>query len=135
MGLAAYIGSEELGGPSDPMLAARERILRDLTLDARRWGQPGDVPAGSDVWVEAQLINRSTRTSHRVVMPGEGSVVWGAREPYIYYTATLDRGDGKPIPLKALTQPPETPVFQVVFEVVSGPLTGKPAGLVVWEFS
>ena len=56
------------------------------------------IQAGTQPWVCATLVNTSKTVTHRVVRPGDGSEV-GWREPYVYWTATVDCGDGKPVPL------------------------------------
>lgn len=80
----------------DPSM--KERIESDLRLQVEL-AEPKTLLVGSPRWMAATtLINTSKTASHRVVKPGDGSEV-GWREPYIYWTATIDRGDGKPMPV------------------------------------
>jgi hypothetical protein len=96
-----------LGTVSAPLWVARpippaeaptkERIEADLRLRVELRG-PKTVPAGTRPWPSVTLVNTSRNVAHRVVKPGDGSEV-GWREPYVYWTATLDRGDGRPVPV------------------------------------
>lgn len=79
-------------------LTMKERIESDLRLQVELAG-PKILPAGTPRSVSVTtLINTSKTATHHVVKPGDGSEV-GWREPYVYWTATIDRGDGKPVPV------------------------------------
>jgi hypothetical protein len=56
------------------------------------------LTAGSDPSVGVFLINTSPSVTHRVVKPGHGSEI-GQREPHVTWSATVDRGDGKWVPV------------------------------------
>lgn len=76
----------------------KERIESDLRLQVEL-ADPEVLPAGCPRWVKvSNLINTSKTAAYRVVKPGDGSEV-GWREPYVYWTATIDRTDGKPVPV------------------------------------
>ena len=78
--------------------ASNEHIRRDLELNVTL-KTPKTIQAGEHVKVEMVLHNRSRTDSHAVVAPGDGSES-GWREPYVYFTATLDplQGPRKEIP-------------------------------------
>src|SRR5436309_11581542 len=77
-----------------------QQIQDDLKLELELKGDPEIYP-GSYPGFEVRLVNRSKWSTHPVVRPGDGSQE-GRREPHVYFTATVDRGDGRPIPV-----PPE----------------------------
>jgi hypothetical protein len=78
-------------------LRTRERIEADLRLWVELKGSK-TIQAGTTPWLSVALVNTSTTPAHWVVKYGDGSEV-GWREPYVYWTATLDRGDGKLVPV------------------------------------
>jgi hypothetical protein len=57
-----------------------------------------NVKSGEQPWVEVELVNSARFTTYQVVQPGHGSEIRN-REPYITWTAEIDRGDGSWIPL------------------------------------
>ncbi len=75
----------------------RRQIEADLRVRVELKG-PRTIQAGTEPWVSSTLVNTSLTRTHRVVRPGDGSDP-GWREPHVYWTATLDRGDGKPVPV------------------------------------
>ena len=81
--------------PNRPMTKAE--IETDLRLEVT-WTGPKVIMAGEQPRVSASLVNDSKTTTHPVVKVGDGSEM-GWREPFVYWTATVDRGDGKPIPV------------------------------------
>lgn len=74
-----------------------DRIKADLRIEVDLHGLR-TLQAGATPWGTASLINTSKSVTHCVVKPGDGSEV-GWREPYVFWTGTIDRGDGKPLPL------------------------------------
>jgi hypothetical protein len=73
------------------------RPSHGLTLRVRMLS-PRLVMAGHVPTFEVTLANDSTTESFRVVKPGDGSEL-GWREPHVHWTGTIDRGDGRPVPL------------------------------------
>jgi hypothetical protein len=59
----------------------------------------GTILAGAQPWISTDIVNRSKVNGHWVIRPGDGSEV-GWIEPHVFYTATLDTGDGNLVPLK-----------------------------------
>ncbi len=60
---------------------------------------PATIEPGAPIELDAALVNRSRRTTHRVVKAGDGSeMAW--REPFVFYSAEADTGDGiwRPVP-------------------------------------
>jgi hypothetical protein len=80
-------------------LPTRDRLEADLRVRVEL-KSPKVIEAGTRPWVATALVNESKTAAHPVVRPGDGSEV-GWREPHVYWTATLDRGDGKPVPVSA----------------------------------
>ena len=83
--------------PGPKRAPTKARIEADLCLEVKLDG-PKVIAAGDRPWASVMLVNDSRTTGHPVVKPGDGSDV-GWREPFVYWTATIDRGDGKPIPV------------------------------------
>src|SRR5688572_14865014 len=81
----------------DDELTTREQIIKDLKLEITA---PADrtLMAGTKPAIGLKVVNTSRTTLHHVVMPGDGSEL-GWREPYVYFTATYDSGDGKSVDL------------------------------------
>ena len=73
----------------------KAEIEADLRLEVT-WTGPKVIEVGDRLPVSASLVNDSKTTTHPVVKVGDGSEL-GWREPFVYWTATIDRGDGKPI--------------------------------------
>ncbi len=78
-------------------LSPLQQIESDLQLRAELKTDKLLV-AGNDPYIVVSLFNSSNTVTHRVVKPGLGSEI-AYREPHIYWTATIDRGDGKPVPV------------------------------------
>lgn len=89
--------AELIPPPTDIPQPLDLQIAADLQLRAEFKGG-GPVTAGAGAWVEVRLVNSSRTVTHRVVKVGHGSEI-GYREPYVSWSATIDRGDGKPAPL------------------------------------
>lgn len=73
-------------------VSSREQIEKDLSLNVALT-TPATIRAGEKVEVTMVLRNQSREVAYPVVRPGDGSTV-GWREPYVYFTATVDTGDG-----------------------------------------
>ncbi len=71
---------------------SRKQIENDLVLQATL-KTPKTIQVGEQVSVDMLLRNRSKSESYPVVQVGDGSEV-GWREPYIFFTATLETPDG-----------------------------------------
>lgn len=76
------------GAPTAPTAPLHAK----LTLDLRRTG-PETLEPGEYVELGARLRNRSLASSVPVVLSGDGSEV-GWREPHVWYSGFVDRGDG-----------------------------------------
>ncbi|MFT7622289.1 MAG: hypothetical protein ACI9WU_001457 [Myxococcota bacterium] len=78
------------------LLLAAELLTAPPTTDlqiAAALKTPDTVEPGAQIKLEAHLVNHSRTITHRVVRPGDGSeVAW--REPYVFYSAEADSGDG-----------------------------------------
>ncbi len=59
---------------------------------------PKILLAGQRPEFAIKLVNESRERTFRVVQPGDGSES-GWREPYVHWTGTIDRGDGRPVPV------------------------------------
>src|SRR5476649_918905 len=83
---------------ADDAAPSRDQIEKDLALQMVL-KSPTSVKVGGEVHVDLVLRNRSLDHSHPVIAPGGGSEL-GWREPYVYFSAELDEGDGhaKPVP-------------------------------------
>lgn len=66
----------------------RDELVLECRLSTSR-----EIQCGDPVFANLMLVNASQSRSFRVVKPGDGSMV-GWREPYVHYTADVDRGDG-----------------------------------------
>jgi len=77
---------------------SRQQVEKDLALQLAL-KSPTTIQVGEHVDVNIVLRNQSYDTAYPVVASGDGSEA-GWREPYIYFTATLDIGNGvsKPVP-------------------------------------
>lgn len=93
--LAIALAPLAAGRDARPLTA--DRLRADLRLEVSP-AKLGPVQAGTRVWPTATLVNTSPTVGHLVVVPSGGSEV-GWREPHVYWTATIDRGDGKPVPV------------------------------------
>ena len=73
---------------------SKEQIEKDLRLqvDAKNVKV---LQAGTSPRLVVELVNTSKTVTYPVVKPGDGSEM-GWREPHLYWTAIIDRGDGKP---------------------------------------
>jgi hypothetical protein len=92
LGILAIVLSTPLAAPAnDPV--TRQQIEADLRIHVEFKGDK-TMQAGTLPLVSATLVNTSKKVTHRVIKPGDGSDV-GWREPHVYWTATIDRGDGK----------------------------------------
>lgn len=94
---------------SRPTAAAREARPQpaagaaDLRVRAELKGAKV-VQAGTTPWATAALVNTSRTTPRPVVRPGDGSES-GRREPHVYWTATLDPSDGRPVAVPSELRP------------------------------
>lgn len=76
----------------------KAQIERDLQLRVTL-ERPGYVLwANEELHAAVTLVNTSKTATHVVVKSNDGSEV-GWREPHVYWEATIDRGDGKPVPV------------------------------------
>src|SRR5688572_4357625 len=77
---------------------SRQQIEKDLALQVVL-KSPTTIQVGEHVDVSIVLRNLSPDTGYSIITPGDGSET-GWREPYVYFTATLDTGNGisKPVP-------------------------------------
>jgi len=67
-------------------------VERDLALEVKLISGDGVQP-GQPVRLEIHLKNTSKERIYPVVRPGDGSEM-GWREPHVFYTARIDKGDG-----------------------------------------
>jgi hypothetical protein len=77
---------------------SKAQIESDLRLEVLLNETSKTIQAGEGPWVTVALVNTSNSVTHRVVQSGHGSEV-GYREPHLYWTATIDCGDGKEVPI------------------------------------
>jgi hypothetical protein len=84
--------------PAAPPTQAQ--IERDLVLEAVV-KSPASIQPGQAVEVSLVLRNQSREITYPVVKPGDGSEV-GWREPYVYFTATVETAKGITVPVPQL---------------------------------
>jgi len=71
---------------------SKAAIERDLALEVKLVS-PDGVQPGEPIQLDITLKNTSNERIYPVVKPGDGSEV-GWREPHVFYTAWIDKGDG-----------------------------------------
>jgi hypothetical protein len=81
----AYLNAAEFG-------LSRQQIEKDLALQVAL-KSPVTIQVGEQVDVSIVVRNQSRDTAYSLVAPGDGSEA-GWREPHVYFTATLDKGNG-----------------------------------------
>ena len=80
--------------PKHQSQIAPSPIERALVLKAKLTS-PETVEPGEPIGVQITLKNQSVDQTFPVLKAGDGSEL-GWREPYVFFTATVDTGDGKP---------------------------------------